>query len=103
MDENWNVDCEMPLQLGEAAPPPGQLPLSRPTDQKAISVMPLLLAHEVSDVAFARVKVSPAQSLTPIMGVMPSWVLAKPLAFNQLRAACAPEIAAAYMSETEWP
>ena len=52
-------------------PPPAQPPLSRPTDQNASSVMLFEFAHDASDVAFARVNVSPPESFTPIIGVIP--------------------------------
>src|SRR5436190_18153027 len=102
MDENWKFDCEIPLHDGETVPL-GQPPLSRPTDQKANSVTPLLLAHEASQVALANVKVSPAESFAPIIGVMPNCALLKPLLFIQLRAPWAAETAAVYMFETACP
>src|SRR5690349_20252527 len=103
MCEKAQFACEIPLHVAEAAPPPGQPPLSRPTDQKPINLILLPLAQLSTVVALARVKVSPGESFTPIIGVMPNCVEVRPMLFNWLRAPCAAEMAAAAMSETECP
>ena len=65
----------MPLQVSEAFVLPAQPPLSRETDQKLSRVILLLDCAEFNTVcASVRVKISPAVSFCPIMGVTPSIV-----------------------------
>ena len=70
MLENWNGDCDTPLQLAEAEPCPGQPPLSRPIDQKDSIDAPRLALRK--DCAFEIVKISPGESFWPIITVIPS-------------------------------
>ena len=76
----------MPLQVAETAPL-GQPPLSRPIDQNAVNLTPLLRAQATVSCASCKVKVSGRVSFAPIIGVMPSWVLFKPMPFNWPRVA----------------
>src|SRR6266508_4819806 len=77
---NSKFDCEILLQVGET-PPPGQPPLSRPTDQNANDSMWLSVAQLTSRRACACVKMRPLK-LRPIIGVTPSMRLRWPSLFS---------------------
>ncbi len=70
--ENCHGDCEVPLHESWAEPPLVAHALSRPSDQKDSSWMPLDLANDSSDWALPVEKTSLLESLTPIIGVLPS-------------------------------
>ena len=90
-------------QTGEAPPPgpPGH-GWSRLTDQNASRPMPLLLAKFTTACALAFVKISPAESFCPIIGVMPipEKLDVSPADFAAARVPLAALIAAAPMSDT---
>src|SRR5262245_46977590 len=67
---NWYGDWEIELHVGDT-PPPGQPPLSRPTDQNASAPTWLALAHDTSWEPSSSWKTRPLK-LRPIIGVTPS-------------------------------